>query len=165
MTDAQVNQEKEEVHVTFTTELPVVQQQSSSVSSDLVSKFMNPTPDTSIDSILNPNIQSDIPVNAIIKDQVKAQVSKIFPTVKKFVTESLGAEVLARSSNQPQTSYTAVASQSEFELKKILIDKIDENKSMNRSNVQKNLYNALIESYNLDIDLFASYGYVVTLKR
>ncbi|GJV32281.1 hypothetical protein Tco_1392681 [Tanacetum coccineum] len=66
MTDAQVNQEKEEVHVTFTTELPVVQQQSSSVSSDLVSKFMNPTPDTGIDSILNPNIQSDIPVNVSV---------------------------------------------------------------------------------------------------
>ncbi|GKC03151.1 hypothetical protein Tco_0994761 [Tanacetum coccineum] len=62
MMDAQVNQEKEEVHVTFTTELPVVQQQSSFVSSDLVSKFINPTPDTSIDSILNPNIQFDIPV-------------------------------------------------------------------------------------------------------
>ncbi|GJW46454.1 hypothetical protein Tco_0078100 [Tanacetum coccineum] len=104
MTDAQVNQEKEEVHVTFTTELPVVQQQSSSVSSDLVSKFMNPTPDTA-------------------------------------------------------------ASLSEFELKKILIDKIDENKSMNKSNVQKNLYNALIESYNSDKYLFSSYGDVVTLKR
>ncbi|GKD82519.1 hypothetical protein Tco_1349358, partial [Tanacetum coccineum] len=75
------------------------------------------------------------------------------------------AEVLARSSNQPQTSYVAAASLSEFKLKKILIDKIDENKSINRSDVQKNLYNALIESYNLDKDLFASYCDVVTLKR
>ncbi|GKF57193.1 hypothetical protein Tco_0170730, partial [Tanacetum coccineum] len=46
MTDAQTNQEKEEVHVTLTTEPLVVQQQSSSVSSDLVTKFINPTPDT-----------------------------------------------------------------------------------------------------------------------
>ncbi|GJY05087.1 hypothetical protein Tco_0371027 [Tanacetum coccineum] len=66
MTNAQVNQEKEEVHVTFTTELPVVQQQSSSVSSDLVSKFMNPTPDTGIDLILNPYIQFDIPINVSV---------------------------------------------------------------------------------------------------
>ncbi|GJW56221.1 hypothetical protein Tco_0102952 [Tanacetum coccineum] len=66
MMDAQVNQEKEEVHVTFTTELLVVQQQSSYFSSDLVSKFMNPTPDTSIDSILNPNVQSDIHVNVSV---------------------------------------------------------------------------------------------------
>ncbi|GKB04454.1 hypothetical protein Tco_0832597 [Tanacetum coccineum] len=107
----------------------------------------------------------DSNIKAIIKDQVKAQVSKIMPKVEKYVTESLGAEVLARSSNQPQTSYAATASLSEFELKKILIDKIDENKSMNRSDVQKNLYNALIESYNSDKDLFASYGDVVTLKR
>ncbi|GJU36241.1 hypothetical protein Tco_1184595 [Tanacetum coccineum] len=83
--------------------------------------------------------QIDSNIKAIIKDQVKAQVkaqvSKILPKVEKFVTESLGAEVLARSSNQPQTSYAAAASLSEFELKKILIDKIDENKSMNRSDI------------------------------
>ncbi|GKF93783.1 hypothetical protein Tco_0283483, partial [Tanacetum coccineum] len=46
MTDAQNNQEIEEVHMTLTTEPPVVQQQSSYVSSDLVSKFINPSPDT-----------------------------------------------------------------------------------------------------------------------
>ncbi|GJV06425.1 hypothetical protein Tco_1344081 [Tanacetum coccineum] len=195
-----------------------MQQQSSSVSSNLVSKFMNLTPDTGIDSILNPNIQSNIPVNVsvsvttttpscdttisqtpvpIIQPQqkthdsittttipattlpnipnfaslfgfermAKAQVSKILPKVEKFVTESLGAEVLARSSNQPQTSYVAEASLSEFELKKNLIEKINENKPMNISDIQKNLYNALIESYNSDKDLFASYGDVVTLKR
>ncbi|GJW54833.1 reverse transcriptase domain-containing protein [Tanacetum coccineum] len=109
--------------------------------------------------------QIDSNIKAIIKDQVKAQVSKIMPKVEKYVTESLGAEVLARSSNQPQTSYAAAASLSEFELKKILIDKIKENKSMNRSDIQKNLYNTLIKSYNSDKDLFASYGDVVTLKR
>ncbi|GJU11111.1 hypothetical protein Tco_1133507 [Tanacetum coccineum] len=36
---------------------------------------------------------------------------------------------------------------------------------MNISDIQKNLYNTLIESYNSDKDLFASYGDVVTLKR
>ncbi|GKB12848.1 hypothetical protein Tco_0846771 [Tanacetum coccineum] len=87
------------------------------------------------------------------------------PKVEKYITESLGAEVLAISSNQPHTSYAAATSLSEFELKKILIDKIKENKSMNRSDIQKNLYNTLIESYNSNKDLFASYGDVVTLKR
>ncbi|GKD42457.1 hypothetical protein Tco_1267102, partial [Tanacetum coccineum] len=33
-------------------------------------------------------------IKAIIKDQVKAQVSKIMPKVEKYVIESLGAEVL-----------------------------------------------------------------------
>ncbi|GJS77183.1 hypothetical protein Tco_0727064 [Tanacetum coccineum] len=63
MTYAQTNQETEEAHVTLTTKPPVVQQQSSSVSSNLVSKFINPTPDTGIDSILNLNVQSNTLVN------------------------------------------------------------------------------------------------------
>ncbi|GKD64309.1 hypothetical protein Tco_1306417 [Tanacetum coccineum] len=36
---------------------------------------------------------------------------------------------------------------------------------MHRSEVQKNLYNALIESYNSNKDIFGSYGDVVPLKR
>nr|GEZ31632.1 hypothetical protein [Tanacetum cinerariifolium] len=47
----------------------------------------------------------------------------------------------------------------------ILIDKIEENKSINKSDIQKNLYNALVESYNSDKDIITSYGDVVTLKR
>ncbi|GJV15942.1 hypothetical protein Tco_1361265, partial [Tanacetum coccineum] len=66
MTGAQTNQETEEAYVTLTTEPPVVQQQSSYVSSDLVSKFINPSPDTGIDSLLNPNVQYDIPVNIAV---------------------------------------------------------------------------------------------------
>ncbi|GJV02940.1 hypothetical protein Tco_1336509 [Tanacetum coccineum] len=95
--------------------------------------------------------QVDSTIKVIIKEQVKAQVSKIMPQIEKYVTESLGAEVLVRSTNQPQTSYVVATSLSEFELKKILIDKMDTNKSINRSDIQKNLYNALVE----DEDPFA----------
>nr|GEU49095.1 hypothetical protein [Tanacetum cinerariifolium] len=42
---------------------------------------------------------------------------------------------------------------------------MEENKSINRSYIQKNLYNALVESYNFDKDIIALYGDVVTLKR
>ncbi|GJR66354.1 hypothetical protein Tco_0012419 [Tanacetum coccineum] len=109
--------------------------------------------------------QVDSTMKAIIKEQVQAQVSKIMPKIEKYVTESLGAEVLVRSTNQPQTSYAVAASLSEFELKKILIDKMETNKSIDRSDTQKNLYNALVESYNTDKDIITSYGDVVTLKR
>ncbi|GJR99510.1 hypothetical protein Tco_0316019 [Tanacetum coccineum] len=227
---------------------------------------MNPTPDIGIDSILNPNIQSDIPVNVsvsvttttpssnttiphtpipIIQPQqqthdsittttiptttlpnipnfaslfgferrvssletelselkqtnqfVKA-VSSIPGIVDNYLASKMKDEVnvaiqlksnklreeaqaeneeflnqiesnikaIIKDQIKTQTSYAAAASLLEFELKKILIDKIDENKSMNRSDVQKNLYNALIESYNSDKYLFSSYGDVVTLKR
>ncbi|GJW45585.1 hypothetical protein Tco_0077231 [Tanacetum coccineum] len=217
MTDAQTNQETEEAHVTLTTEPPVVQQQSSSVSSDLVAKFINPSPDTGIDSILNPNVavsvtpssdttipQPPIPIiqpqqqthdstttttiptttlpeipnfaslfgfdrrmkdevnvalqlksnklreeaqaenqdllnsidsnmKKIIKEQVKAQTSKIMSKVEKYVTETLGAEVLVRSTNQPPTSYAVASSLLELKLKNILMDKMEENKSINIS--------------------------------
>ncbi|GJS34129.1 hypothetical protein Tco_0532511 [Tanacetum coccineum] len=54
--------------------------------------------------------QVDSTMKTIIKDQVKAQVSKIMPKIEKYVTEPLGAEVLVRSTNQPQTSYAVAAS-------------------------------------------------------
>ncbi|GKC93282.1 hypothetical protein Tco_1158724 [Tanacetum coccineum] len=87
------------------------------------------------------------------------------PKIEKYVTESLGAKVLVISTNQPQTAYAVAASLSEFELKKILIDKIEANKSINRSDNQKNLYNALAKSYNSDKYIITSYGDVVLLKR
>ncbi|GKE56162.1 hypothetical protein Tco_1495347, partial [Tanacetum coccineum] len=85
MTDAQINQETGEVHVTLTTEPPVVQQQSSLVSSDLVSKFINPSPDTEEAQSENDEFLKliDSNIKNIIKDQVKAQVSKIMPKVQK----------------------------------------------------------------------------------
>ncbi|GJS30686.1 hypothetical protein Tco_0491306 [Tanacetum coccineum] len=43
--------------------VPRIEQQSSSISSDLVSKFINPSPDIGIDSILNQDTQSDTLVN------------------------------------------------------------------------------------------------------
>ncbi|GKB96660.1 hypothetical protein Tco_0982797 [Tanacetum coccineum] len=64
-----------------------------------------------------------------------------------------------------QTSYAVSALLSEFELKKILIDKMETNKSIYRSDNQKNLYNALVKSYNYDKDSITSYGDVVILKR
>ncbi|GJX80639.1 hypothetical protein Tco_0328788 [Tanacetum coccineum] len=284
MTNAQTNQETKEAHVTLTNEPPVVQQQSSSVSSDLVAKFINPSPDTGIDSLLNQNVavsvtpssdttipQPPIPIiqpqqqthdstttttiptttlpeipnfaslfgfnrrvssleielsklkqtnqfaeavasipgivdkylaskvkdtidvavqlksdklreeaqaenqdflnsldsnmKKIIKEQVKAQTSKIMSKVEKYVTDTLGAKVLVRSTNQPPTSYAVSSSLSELELKKILMGKMEENKSIDRLEVQKNLYNALVEAYNSDKDLLSSYGDVVTILR
>ncbi|GJU04837.1 hypothetical protein Tco_1121267 [Tanacetum coccineum] len=100
----------------------------------------------------------DSNIQKIINDQVKTETSKIKSKVEKYVTESLGAEVLIHSTNQPQTSYGIASSFSKLELKRILMDKIEENKSIDRSDVQKNLYNALVEAYNTDKDLLSSFG-------
>ncbi|GJV78777.1 hypothetical protein Tco_1514647 [Tanacetum coccineum] len=87
------------------------------------------------------------------------------PVIEKNVTESLEAAVLARSSSQPKSTYEAAASLSEFELTKILLDKMEESKSHLRADCKKKLYDALVESYNTNKDLFNTYGKVFTLKR
>ncbi|GKE45499.1 hypothetical protein Tco_1472783, partial [Tanacetum coccineum] len=195
-TEAHATKETEDANVNLTAVTPVVQMQSSSAS-DLVSKFINPSMDEGIDSVLNQNIQSatlvDIPVTtttetpssdtttlqpstlnihsfqtprvtaleselSMLKQSnpfaepfllflVKAQTSKIMSKLEKYVTDTLGDEVLVRSTNQPQTSYAIASSLSELELKNILMDKMEENKSIDKSEVQKNLYNALVEAY------------------
>ncbi|GJV07918.1 hypothetical protein Tco_1345574 [Tanacetum coccineum] len=87
-----------------------------------------------------------------IKEQVKAQVSKILLKIEKTVNEQLEAEVLTRSSNESKTSHAIAANLSELELKKILIDKMESNKSIHRSDEQKNLYKAMMRIKNPPLD-------------
>ncbi|GJV43889.1 hypothetical protein Tco_1428425 [Tanacetum coccineum] len=104
-------------------------------------------------------------IKKIIKEQVKEQVTKILPRIEKSVNEQLEAEVLIRSSNEAKTSHAVVANLSELELKKILIDKMENNKLIDRSFQQKNLYKALVDAYESEKDILATYGDTVTLKR
>ncbi|GKD61727.1 hypothetical protein Tco_1299236 [Tanacetum coccineum] len=87
------------------------------------------------------------------------------PVIEKNVTKSVEAVVLTRSSSQLTSTYEVAASLSEFELTKILIDKMEKNKSYDKADYKKKLYDALVESYNTDKDLFDSYGEVFSLKR
>nr|GEZ75979.1 hypothetical protein [Tanacetum cinerariifolium] len=100
-----------------------------------------------------------------VKDQVKVQVFKILPRIEKAMNEQLKAEALTRSSHSSKTSYAVVADLSEMELKKILIEKMKGNKSIQRSNKQRNLYKALVEAYESDKIILDTYGETVTLKR
>ncbi|GKB77711.1 hypothetical protein Tco_0944606, partial [Tanacetum coccineum] len=104
-------------------------------------------------------------IKKIIKEQVKAQVSKILPKFEKTVNEQLEVEVMTRSSTESKTSLAIAANLSELELKKILIDKMESNKSIYRSDEQKNLYKALVEAYESDKLILDTYGDTVLLKR
>nr|GFA36121.1 integrase, catalytic region, zinc finger, CCHC-type, peptidase aspartic, catalytic [Tanacetum cinerariifolium] len=112
---------------------------------------------------LDENIQKIIKEQ--VKEQVKVQVSKILSKIEKMVNEQLEAEVLTRSSKSSKTSYVVAAHLSEMELKKILIAKIEGNKSIHRSDEQRNLYKALVKAYESDKIILDTYGDVVTLKR
>nr|GEY09866.1 hypothetical protein [Tanacetum cinerariifolium] len=104
-------------------------------------------------------------VSSDVKEQVKAQVSKIFLRIEQDVNEQLEAEVLTRSSHSSRTSYVVAADLSEMELKKILTEKMEGNKSIQRSNEQRNLYKALVDAYESDKIILDTYGETVTLKR
>ncbi|GJY00580.1 hypothetical protein Tco_0357598, partial [Tanacetum coccineum] len=111
---------------------------------------------------LNDNIKKIIKEQ--VKEQVKAQVlgSHKWTQTKKLrslevtrqkssskdytVNEQLEAEDLTRSSNKSKTSHAIAANLSELKLKKILIDKMESNKSIHRSDEQKNIYKALVKS-------------------
>ncbi|GKC04174.1 hypothetical protein Tco_0995784, partial [Tanacetum coccineum] len=108
-------------------------------------------------------------IKKIIKDQVNeqviAQVSKILLKIKKTINEQLEAKVPTRSSNESKTSHAVVANLYELELKKILIDKMESNKSIHRSYEQKNLYKALVDAYESDKLILDTYGDTVSFKR
>ncbi|GKB72128.1 hypothetical protein Tco_0933540 [Tanacetum coccineum] len=82
-----------------------------------------------------------------------------------MVTESLEHAVLAKESSQPKSTYKAAASLTEFELKKILIDKMDESQSYLTATEHRECYDRLIKSYDLDKSLFSTYDKVYSLKR
>nr|GEW64449.1 retrovirus-related Pol polyprotein from transposon TNT 1-94 [Tanacetum cinerariifolium] len=111
---------------------------------------------------LDENIQKIIKEQ--VKEQVKIEVSKILPKIKKTINEQLEAEVLTRSSNSSKTSYVVAADLSELELKKIIIEKMESNKSIHRSDEQRNLYKALVDAYKCDKIILDTYGDTVTLK-
>nr|GFA55911.1 hypothetical protein [Tanacetum cinerariifolium] len=53
----------------------------------------------------------------------------------------------------------------EMELKKILIEKMEGNKSIQRFDEQRNLYKALVDAYEADKTILESYGDTTILKR
>nr|GEZ78212.1 hypothetical protein [Tanacetum cinerariifolium] len=69
-----------------------------------------------------------------VKSQVKEQVLRILPRIKQSVNTQLEVEVLTRSSHSSRISYEVAADLSEMELKKILITKMEGNKSIQRTN-------------------------------
>nr|GFC68905.1 hypothetical protein [Tanacetum cinerariifolium] len=100
-----------------------------------------------------------------VKEQVKVQVSKILPRIKHAMNKQLEAKVLTKPSHSSKTSYAVAADLLEMELKKILIEKIEGNKSIQRSDEQRNLYKALVKAYKSDKIILDTYRETVTLKR
>nr|GEV80697.1 hypothetical protein [Tanacetum cinerariifolium] len=89
-----------------------------------------------------------------LRDEAQAEnedfINKLDENIQKILKKQLEAEVLTRSSNSSKTSYVVAADLSKLELKKILIEKMESNKSIHRSDEQRNLYKALMKNPPLD---------------
>nr|GFB62366.1 hypothetical protein [Tanacetum cinerariifolium] len=70
-----------------------------------------------------------------------------------------------RDESTQQTTYEKFKDDEHFELKKILLNKIQKSKSYQDAQEHKDLYDALVKSYKLNKDLFESYGKIYSLKR
>nr|GEV04177.1 hypothetical protein [Tanacetum cinerariifolium] len=106
-------------------------------------------------------------VKEFIKDEVKSLLPQILPKevsdfathmIQSTINESLKNVILDKSSSQPKSTYEVAVSLTEFELKRILLDKIEKSKSYQDAPEHRELYDRLVKSYNLDKDLFSSYG-------
>nr|GEZ23695.1 hypothetical protein [Tanacetum cinerariifolium] len=119
--------------------------------------------DNKLEEAINKAIQA---LNFDCREEAQAKNGNVVtPVIEKNVIESLEADVLTRSSSQPQSSYEAATTLSEFKLTKILIDKMEKKKSFDVADYKRELYDGLVKSYNTDKDIFESYGEVFLLKR
>ncbi|GJW41251.1 hypothetical protein Tco_0067096 [Tanacetum coccineum] len=140
--------------------------QSSSVSSDFTSKLMNLDNTHPCVDEKSSQTSSLFTVPVIVIHEIMSATTILpqavldfsTPVIEKTITELLEAVVLAKSSSQPKSTNEAPASLLEFELTKILMDKMEETKSYQVVDYKKELYDALVKSYSTDKDLFFSYG-------
>ncbi|GKC88045.1 retrovirus-related pol polyprotein from transposon TNT 1-94 [Tanacetum coccineum] len=153
----------EDAHATLTSSQKTEGlKQSSSVSSDFASKFLNldnvlPVIDE-VASMMNAKtpheeLSTQAPPNLLVPVMAIPETSTIYILPKEisdFATlviqsttnESLENVVLVKSSSQPQSTYEVASSLTEFELKKILLDKLEKSKSYRAAEQHRDLYDA-----------------------
>nr|GFB94342.1 hypothetical protein [Tanacetum cinerariifolium] len=98
-------------------------------------------------------------------DRLHEEAQKENDEFLKTIDENMQKIIKEQVKKQVKTSYDVATNLSEMELKNILIEKMEGNKSIHRSNEQRNLYKALVEAYESDKIILDTYGETVTLKR
>ncbi|GJR63306.1 hypothetical protein Tco_1505468 [Tanacetum coccineum] len=90
-----------------------------------------------------------------LRDEAQAEnkdfLNKLDDNIKKIIKD--------------QTSHVVAANLSELELKKILIDKMESNRSIHKFDEQKNLYKALVDAYESNKLILDTYRDNVLFKR
>nr|GEZ58453.1 hypothetical protein [Tanacetum cinerariifolium] len=195
MADVHTTKKFKDTHVTLTLINPDGQQQSSSVSSQFVTSMLNPTPNAGIDSLFEITSQMDVlalTTVASVTLYAPTLTLSTIPTIStvpqaptpstttlsnllymdqrmneavKNLDENIQKNIKEQVKEHVKISYAVAADLSEMELKRILIKKMESNKSIHRSDEQRNLYKALDEAYEIDKIILDTYGDIFTLKR
>ncbi|GKF22008.1 hypothetical protein Tco_0074330 [Tanacetum coccineum] len=115
---------------------------------------------------MHESVKTDVQLQSdILIDEAQAKnedfINKLDDRIKKIIKD----QVLTRSSIESNTSHVVAANLSELELKNIIIDKMESNKSIHISDEQKNLYKTLVDAYESDKLILDTYGDTISFKR
>nr|GEU73969.1 hypothetical protein [Tanacetum cinerariifolium] len=158
-------QEEEDAHVTLTPVLDIQKTggltQSSSVSSDFTRKLLNldnPSPtNNEITSLMNTIAYHATEIPKITSSFTTPTLPPL-PFFNPILEEAQDEKREYIELVDSMSSYEAATTLFEFELTRILIDKIEKNKSFDVADYKREIYDALVKSYNTDKDIFESYG-------
>nr|GEW46530.1 hypothetical protein [Tanacetum cinerariifolium] len=110
-------------------------------------------------------------VISLVDEHLDARLGATRDEFMNFLLASITTRIIEQVKNQlPQilpeeSSYEAAASLTEFELKKMLIDKMYKSESYLATPKHRVCYDGLIKSYELNKTLFSTYDKVYSLKR
>ncbi|GJT40843.1 hypothetical protein Tco_0940708 [Tanacetum coccineum] len=99
-----------------------------------------------------------------IKEQVKDQLSQILPkemsnftppVIEELIKESRDEVTLAKVSSQPHSTYKAASTLTEFELKNILLDKMEKSESYLATPEHRDCYDSL-KNFMISTKIFSS---------
>nr|GEX88620.1 hypothetical protein [Tanacetum cinerariifolium] len=175
MTDVHTTQEFKDTHVTPTLVNPDGQQQSSSVSSQFITSMLNPSPDAGIDSFFETPPQIDVPTSTTVVSFTLTELTLppltilIIKVAVQIQSDRLRDKAQAENEeflkNINENIQKIIKEQVKEQVKKILIEKIESNKSIHRSDEQMNIYKALVEAYESEKIILDTYRDTVMLKR
>ncbi|GKB21142.1 hypothetical protein Tco_0855065 [Tanacetum coccineum] len=103
-------------------------------------------------------------VTTLVDEHLDTRLGETRDKFMKFLSESLTTRIKEQVSSQPHSTYEAASTLTEFELKKILIDKIEKSESYLAAPEHRDCYDSLKKSYDLDKYFFFFYD-VYSLKR
>nr|GEV26890.1 retrovirus-related Pol polyprotein from transposon TNT 1-94 [Tanacetum cinerariifolium] len=110
-------------------------------------------------------LYKDVNINQGRSGRLRNEAKKENDEFLKTIDENMQKIIKEQVKEQVKTSYVVAADLSEGELKKIVIEKIEGNKSIQRSDKQRNLYKAFVEAYESNKIILDTYREIVTLKR